>query len=33
MVIDSGDNSTNENRQLAAGKRRVTLKKCAGDYK
>jgi hypothetical protein len=33
MVNDSGDNSTNENRQLAAGKRHVILQKCAGDYK
>jgi len=32
MVIDSGDNSINENRHLAASKRHV-LQKCAGDYK
>jgi hypothetical protein len=30
---DSGDDSINENRQLAASKRHVILQKCAGDYK
>ena len=33
MVIDSGDNSISENRQLAANKQHIMLQKCAGDYK